>query len=72
MPNRTIYIRNEDLDKWQALDNKSEFVHKALNFPGEVRVHGFANVPNGTKLKDIPITIQPISKSFSARKKHGK
>lgn len=27
----TIYIRTEDLSKWVALENKSEFIHNALN-----------------------------------------
>lgn len=31
MPNRTVYIRIEDLDKWNALENKSEWLHKHLN-----------------------------------------
>ncbi len=35
MPQRSVYIREEDDDKWLALDNKAEFVHNALN-GGEV------------------------------------
>ncbi len=30
MPNRTIYIRNEDVEKWDGLSDKSEHVHQML------------------------------------------
>lgn len=31
MPQITTYIRVGDLDKWKTLENKSEFIHNALN-----------------------------------------
>jgi|ERR1035437_815802 hypothetical protein len=31
MPQVTVYIRKEDLDKWEALEKKSEHIHKLLN-----------------------------------------
>lgn len=31
MPQVTVYIRKEDLDKWRALDNKTETIHRLLN-----------------------------------------
>lgn len=31
MPQQTIYIRNDDMPKWKALENKSEFLSNALN-----------------------------------------
>lgn len=31
MPQVTVYVRQEDLDKWKAIDRKSEFIHQALN-----------------------------------------
>lgn len=31
MPNFTIYIKKDDLDRWKALENKSEFISNALN-----------------------------------------
>lgn len=31
MPQVTVYIREDDLDKWKALEKKSEFIHTALN-----------------------------------------
>lgn len=30
MPQVTVYIRQEDLSAWQALEKKSEFIHRAL------------------------------------------
>jgi len=31
MPQVTLYIRNEDLEKWKQLQDKSEAVHRMLN-----------------------------------------
>ena len=31
MPQVTVYVREEDLPKWKALEKKSEFIHQALN-----------------------------------------
>lgn len=31
MPQVTVYIRKDDLDKWRALEKKSEFIHNALD-----------------------------------------
>jgi hypothetical protein len=31
MPTLSVFIRKEDVDKWKALENKSEFMHNALN-----------------------------------------
>lgn len=31
MPDRSVYIRESDLEKWEALPNKAAFVHAALN-----------------------------------------
>lgn len=30
MPQRSVYIREEDDEKWQTLKKKSEFIHNAL------------------------------------------
>lgn len=32
MPKITVYIRNEDMDKWRAVEKKSEWMHTRLNF----------------------------------------
>jgi hypothetical protein len=31
MPQVTVYIRNEDIEKWRAIEQKAEFIHDALN-----------------------------------------
>lgn len=31
MPKVTIWIRNEDYDKWEAIADKPEWVHRAIN-----------------------------------------
>lgn len=31
MPRVTIWIRNDDLEKWLAITDRPEFIHKALN-----------------------------------------
>ena len=31
MPQQTVYIRQADLAKWKALDNKADFISKHLN-----------------------------------------
>jgi hypothetical protein len=30
MPKVTVYIRNEDYEKWKAIEEKTEFIHGAL------------------------------------------
>lgn len=34
MPHANVWIRKGDMDKWDAIDNKSEFIHNALNGVG--------------------------------------
>lgn len=31
MPQVTVYVRQEDHEKWRAIPKKSEFIHQALN-----------------------------------------
>lgn len=31
MPKVSFYLRNEDIDKWKAIEAKTEFIHAALN-----------------------------------------
>lgn len=39
MPQKTVFIRDEDLEKWKAIEKKSEFVHNALKtVPGSSAV----------------------------------
>lgn len=44
MPQVTVYIRNEDLPKWKALEKKAEFLHDALT---------------NLQLTDIPMAYDP-------------
>lgn len=45
MPQITVYIRDKDLDKWKAIEKKSEFMHQALqnmeimSSPGKSRLY---------------------------------
>jgi hypothetical protein len=46
MPKITVYIRNEDIAKWKAIEKKTEFMHMAIN----------ARVFKGVELgKPVPI-----------------
>lgn len=31
MPQVTVYVREEDLEKWKSIPKKAEFIHNALN-----------------------------------------
>lgn len=31
MPQKTVFIRDEDLGTWNSIEKKSEFLHEALN-----------------------------------------
>lgn len=31
MPKRTIWIRNEDMEVWNAIQDKPEWLHKVIN-----------------------------------------
>jgi hypothetical protein len=35
MPDVKVYIRADDLDKWNSIEKKSEFIHNALNAKAE-------------------------------------
>ena len=37
MPRANIYIREDDWDKWQAIEKKSEFIRNALNTKWDVK-----------------------------------
>lgn len=71
MPKVTIWIRVKDLDKWQAIADKPEFIHNALNQPEfsedpltEAVAKGIMNAGDTS----VGWT-GPIPKSVSARKK---
>lgn len=49
MPQQTVYIRNGDMDKWKALEHKSEFIHNALMMK---------NARSETEIASIAATIE--------------
>ncbi len=53
MPDAKIYIRTEDLDKWNAIEKKSEFIHNALN-PAHLSIQSRDGSP------EVLSVIQPI------------
>lgn len=81
MPQKTVYIRDEDLDKWNSVEQKSEFIHQALNNtvfldPGQMKKTGWklgpVLAPDESSSKPTKMSFEhgaPIPKSFSARKK---
>lgn len=67
MPQVTVYVRNEDLAKWKALEKKSEFIHNALNPPEGL---GYAKLLNSTKVDNVGKFLKNIdSKPGNAPKK---
>lgn len=69
MPQVTVYIREQDLEKWKALPKKSEFIHKALNPNEELSPNG-GWIKEGTGWKPNPkskvparAAVQPIIKT---------
>ena len=61
MPQVTVYIREDDLDKWKALDKKSEFLSNALNETGSLT--GLAQ-KGSPELEDIKETIAKIPNEY--------
>jgi hypothetical protein len=51
MPRKNIYIRNEDVSTWEAISNKSEWLHNAL---ADSSIHTIHTPPTETK-KDVSI-----------------
>lgn len=76
MPKVTVYIRNEDIDKWKSIEHKTLFIHNALNeqkvtVPFHVKPPKFI-IPDQIKhkedLKPLEQNIGYMSKAYSARK----
>lgn len=51
MPQVTVYVRDEDLDKWKAIEHKSQFLHDAIH--GTVYGEGFKSE------KDVEEFLKP-------------
>lgn len=55
MPNRTQYIRNEDVEAWDAIENKSEWIHRHLTLEKAKQVIESAKsktCPNGHSIPE--------------------
>lgn len=60
MPQVTVYIREDDLDKWKALEKKSEFIHHALRgTPKEISPPSKIKSTKNIKINDNG-TMSPI------------
>jgi len=79
MPQVHTYIRNEDMELWKSLPNKSEFIHNALNgfdlrkdytekLTAKIDKSPILNIPNlitADKLESIEPTLAPCCKKAS-------
>lgn len=61
MPKVSFYLRNEDLDKWKAIDKKTQWMHDSLN---TITTHKIKDI----ELQDYSRTEQSkIDKDISER-----
>lgn len=61
MPQRTVYVRDDDLDKWNSVQKKSELIHDALSSV-DIRAYNRAKAENA----EIRRLIDKTSQKFSA------
>lgn len=47
MGKHTIYIKNDDEPKWQAISNKPEWLHEHLSIPGPMPVYAMEDIKAG-------------------------
>lgn len=59
MPKATIYIREEDWDKWQSIADKPAFIHTAINM-NPLSVTDFGAVGDG-KTDDAPAIQKTVN-----------
>jgi len=69
MPQVHTYIRAEDMEKWRALPNKSEFIHNALNKVDHPPSPSHIKVPSPPK-EEVVAKIKPV-KGLKITKKVG-
>jgi hypothetical protein len=67
VPQVTVYIREEDIEKWKTIQRKSEFIHKALNTSKPIPqtegvLRSDSRVPM-TLDNPFQITKEPLNKS---------
>ena len=62
MPQVTVYIREEDIDKWRAIQRKSEFISNALNgLSSNGRTVDFDSANLGSSPSEPAKTPTPVS-----------
>ena len=55
MPQVTVFVRDEDLSKWKAIDKKALFLHNALNKVSEAEI-----VPHPLRSKVVIKDKKPV------------
>lgn len=76
MPTISIYLKNEDYEKWQAIKKKSEWLHEKLNAGSEDAgsVLPVSELPEGLKKVVTPVTrgrTGSFTELFGGLCKHG-
>lgn len=66
MPKVTVYVRKDDYESWKAIEEKTEFIHRALN-PSFLVLN--KSISEATKLVKTTDYNSPASKSKLC--KHG-
>lgn len=63
MPHRNIWVRKEDLDKWEKISNKSEWLHEQLSETTPIKSETPPRSSYGqSRLKTTPETPQTPNK----------
>ena len=64
MPRVNIYIREGDVEKWELIDNKSEWISEHLNQVTTDELYGVTvDITKATSFTDDPSKDKPIKKS---------
>lgn len=74
MPTVSIYVSNEDYDKFRAIEKKSEFIHNALNpdpsyKPPTERPHALEKIGHTELRKPIKTPDVPFETFFKKSRK---
>ena len=69
MPQKTVFVRDGDLDKWNSIEKKSEFIHQALNGGSNYQEYDPGNNSVATVVDKVP-QIEGVAKGFKLCK-HG-
>ena len=69
MPQVTVYVREEDLDAWKAIEKKSEFIHEALNrlemaYNAKDKTVAGKSIYSVLETEEISSNIRPVIKKI--------